>query len=61
MKRALPVLLLVCALAAPVIAGDIPIPPAPPSCTENCPKQATSSSPIPPEIILLLITLIPRL
>lgn len=53
MKRALSALLFVCLLTAPVSAGHIPIPPEPP-CTQNCTKQATIS-PIPLEIILLLI------
>lgn len=58
MKRSLPVLVLVCLLAVPVLAGDIPIPPAPPPCTENCPQQATTASPIPLTVLALLLKLI---
>lgn len=58
MKRTLSVLLFVCFLTAPVNAGHIPIPPEPP-CAENCPKTATTS-PIPIDIILLLIEIATR-
>lgn len=64
MKRSLSALLLVCALSVPVLAGDIPIPPAPPPCQIDCPKSTTSTttvttpSPLRTFVIELLITLL---
>lgn len=62
MKRALPILLSVCLLAVPALAGDIPIPPLPPPCTENCTNStaSTSTSTIPYELLVLLLTKLAR-
>lgn len=62
MKRALPLLLLVCLLSVPVNAGEIPIGPTqpPPTCTQNCLQEPTAPTPIPYDLILLLILKLPR-
>lgn len=47
------VLCLFLLFAAPVLAGDVPIPP----CTENCPTAASveKPKPIPLEVKILLV------
>lgn len=64
MRKVLSALTLAFVLSVPVIAGEIPIPPAPPApppCTENCTQQATSPAPgssIPAFVVQLIIRLL---
>jgi hypothetical protein len=55
MKRFFSALVLVCALSGSTVAGDIPIPPAPPSCQIDCAKLTTTITTLEiPELIRVL-------
>lgn len=56
MRRVFAISLLALCLSTPAIAGEIPFPPAPPSCKENC--TAPSTSPVPQIVIDLVLSLI---
>lgn len=57
MKALLLAVVLLCAPVA-VLAGDIPIPPAPPNCTENCRQASSSPMPLKTQILLALLGII---
>lgn len=58
MKRLLAISLLALSLSTVALAGEVPSPPAPPTCTENCPQSTTTTTvtTVVIEIVLLLIT-----
>lgn len=58
MKRVIAVSLLVLCLSAHASAGEVPFPPAPPSCQQAPCPQSSTLSPIPPIVIDLVLSLI---
>lgn len=57
MRKALAISLLALSLSATVRAGEVPFPPLPPPCTENCSSSSTTTLPtLTYELIVKLIT-----
>lgn len=60
MKRLLAISLLALSLSTVTLAGEVPFPPLPPPCTENCTQSAPTLTPLEILIIEIAVSVITK-